>query len=263
MKTWSNSVLAAVLAVVVGISLGCGGGGGGPSTSSGGGGGGGGGAIPVAGQYLEFFGQNGAQVDPLNLTAGSSYTVQYVNYDLVGSRSVLSAHNWTLQGTGSASISGTGIMQVPVDPNVNFKVSAQSTVSGTVKTLTQDCRVARGTASVSGKVMSSNGVTGLVYVQVDIYDNNLNRVGGCLTGAGGAFTAVCPTNAKWITLKSATIPDTYFSALSYQGKDYSVFGTTCLAALPTLAGGNNALPAPMIVPRLADGPPPPPSGCGS
>lgn len=265
MKIWTNnSVLAAVLAVLLGVSLGCGGGGGGPSSSNGGGGGGGGGgAVPLAGQYLEVFASNGAPVDPLNLNVNNTYTVQFVNYDLVGARTVLSASNWALQGTGVVSISGAGIMQVPSDPNVNFRVSASANVSGTVKTLTQDMRVARGSASVSGKVMSSNGVTGLVYVQVDIYDANLIRVGGCRTGNGGNFTAVCPTNAKWITLKSTTIPDIYFSAMSYRGKDYSVFGTTCLAQLPTLSGGNNTLPADMVVPRLSDGPPPPPSGCGT
>jgi len=262
LKIWTNnSVLAAVLAVLIGVSLGCGGGGGGPSSN--GGGGGGGGAIPLAGQYLEVFGSNGAQVDPLNLSAGTSYTVQFVNYDPVGARTVLTGSNWTLQGTAVATVSSAGVLQIPSDPNVNFKVSATASVSGSPKTLSQDMRVAKGTASVSGKVMSSNGVTGLVYVQVDIYDVNLIRVGGCLTGNGGNFTAICPTTAKWITLKNTTIPDIYFSAMSYQGKDYSVFGTTCLAQLPTLSGGNNTLPANMVVPRLSDGPPPPPSGCGT
>lgn len=252
-----------LLALTLGLLIACGGGGGGPSsTGGGGGGGGGGGAIPVAGQYLEVFASNGSQVDPQNLAANSSYSVQFVNYDVVGARTVLAASNWVVQGTSAASISSNGVMQVAADPNVNFIVSAKATVSGTVKTLTQDLRVARGGASVSGKVISTDGVTGLVYTQVDIYDANLNKVGGALAFKNGAFTAVCPTNAKWITLKAVTIPDTYFRALSYQNKDYSVFGTTCLAALPVLSGGSNTLPANLIVPRLSDGPPPPPSGCG-
>ena len=257
-----NSVWAAFLAVIIGISLGCGGGGGGPS--SGGSGGNVGGAIPLAGQYLEVVGGGGA-VDPLNLGTNASYTVQFVNYDQVGVRTVLSASNFTLIGTGSphVSLTSNGFLSVTSDPAVNFRVTATATVSGVVKTLSQDCRIARGNATVSGRVISSNGVTGIVYVQVDIYDVNLNRVGGALTGTNGNFTATCPSTAQWITLKSTTIPDTFFAAMSYQGKDYSVFGTTCLAKLPTLSAGGNTLPASMIVPRLLDGPPPPPSGGGS
>ncbi len=258
-----------LFAICAGFLIACGGGGGGAA----GGGTNGtnpGAAVPLPGQYLEFIGNGGQAVDPLNLRVTDQLQVQFVNYDLAGVRSVLVASNFTLVGTNSTkvSLSPSGFMQVVSDPNANFKVSATATVSGINKTLTQDCRVAVGTATVSGTVVSSGPVSGLasslgiVYVQVDLYDQNLNRVGGSLTWKDGAFSATCPTSAKWLTLKADSISDAFFRSLSYNGGDYSVFGTTCLVALPTLHPGDNPVTGQLIVTRLIDGPPPPPTGCG-
>lgn len=262
----SNTVikwLAAFVALVV--VLGCGGGGGGASTT--GGGGGGTGSAPAAGQYLEFL-KNGNKVDPLNASVGDTLVVQYVNYDQFGTRTQLTASNFTLTGSGSGTavtISGTGVLNIVSQPPGYVNVAATATVVGQPKTLNQDVRVKPNTGTqVSGRLLGNNTSTGVPNVQLEFVDNGGNVVGAALSDSTGRFTGTVANNATFMRLKPASVPAAYFAAIKYQNENYAVTGNACLLPLPSLIPGLTAtFPASIFIPRQTDGPPPPPTGCGN
>lgn len=240
------------------IALGCGGGGGSTSNPPPTG-------VPAPGQYLEFFLGNN-QIDPMQAVVGQTLLVRVVNYDGVGNRTELPGSNWVLSGpgAGSVSLSQAGVLTINSQPSGIFTISASTTVGGQARTVVADVFVpsSLATTRVSGRILSTNGTTGLVYLQVRFYDAGGNLVGGATTTDGGYFTGTTLNTAVWLTVKPETIPSAYYRTLRYQGENYATTGTTCLVPLPTLSSGaNNQLPASIFVPRLTDGPPPPPSGC--
>lgn len=259
-----NPFLSVLLFVTFLIVLGCGGGGGGVSTTSGTTSGSTGGA-PVAGQYLEFFDAFGSRVDPLNLTIGQNLTVEFVNYDTFGTRTKLSA-SFTKSGPGSSSVTLTpsGGLSVNSQPAGLTTVSGTATVSGQSKTVTGDVNAVPtgSTATLRGRVMSSDGVTPVTGVQVELYDTGSVYRGGAVTGSDGRFTAVIQTSARSLTMKASSIPSTFYKSIKYQNNNYPVSGLTCPLTIPALTNGQTYnLPANLILPRQIEGPPPPPSGC--
>ncbi len=261
----SNTVIKWLAAfVAIAVVLGCGGGGGGASTT---GGGGSTGTAPAAGQYLEFL-KNGNKVDPLNLAVGDSLVVQYVNYDQFGTRTQLTASGWAVTGSGAGSavtISGTGTLNVVSQPPGYVNVRGTATVIGQPKTLNQDVRVAPNTSTkVSGRLLGNNTSTGVAGIQLEFVDNAGNVVGAALSDSTGRFTGTVLNSARFLRLKPATVPAAYFAAIKYQTIDYAVTGNSCLLPLPTIVNGLTAtFPASIYIPRQADGPPPPPTGCSN
>jgi hypothetical protein len=262
----SNTVvkwLAAFVALVV--VLGCGGGGGGTSTT--GGGGGGTGTAPAAGQYLEFL-KNGNKIDPLNAAVGDTLVVQFVNYDQFGTRTQLTATNWALTGSGSGTavtISGTGVLSIVSAPPGYVNVAGTATVVGQPKTLNQDIRVKPNTGTrVAGRLLGNNTTKGVTGVQLEFVDNGGNVVGAALSDSTGNFVGTVANNATHLRLKPVSVPAAYFAAIKYQNVDYAVAGNACLLPLPTLVSGSTVtFPASIYIPRQADGPPPPPTGCSN
>ena len=264
-KVFNFGTWASIL-VLLAMTLGCGGGGGG----TGGGGGGGGnnlGVIPAAGQYIEILNTAGVIVNTMNLQVGQTYQVVFANYDGLGNRTPLAASNFTLSGggAGAATINTSGQLIVTGTSTQTFDVSATATVISTQVTKSVTCFVPNtviATAKVSGRVISSNGTTGLTFLLVECYDNNGILVGGALTLANGNFTATVPTTATKLTIRSNSIPSTFHAAMKYLGKNYSTGSAVCRVPLPALVGGGTVgLPGNIIVPQQADGPPPPPDGC--
>ncbi|MCB0826520.1 MAG: hypothetical protein KDC26_10050 [Armatimonadetes bacterium] len=264
MKKVFNFGAWASLFALLAITLGCGGGG------TGGGGGGGGnnlGVIPTAGQYIEIINSFGVIVNSMNLEVGQTYQVVFANYDGVGNRTPLVASNFTLSGggAGAATINTSGQLIVTGTTTQTFTVSATVTVITTPITKSVTCYVPNtvtSTAKVSGKVISSNGTTGLSFLLVECYDNNGILVGGALTLANGTFTATVPTTATKLTIRSNTIPTEYHAAMKYLGKNYSTGSAVCRVPLPALvSGGTVGLSGNIIIPQQVDGPPPPPDGC--
>lgn len=237
------------------IIIGCGGGGGGGNL----------GVAPYAGQYLEIM-VNQTIIDPLDLTIGSSYQIHYVNYDSFGNRLELNASNWTLSGPGAASFAITqdGLITVNSQPAGLATVQATALVAGQQKTISMDVYVhsSLATTTLTGQIVSTDFVTGVPYLQVQLYDSNDVLVGAGLTLANGIFSVPTLSTAAKLTVKPSTIPDPFFRSLKYQGKDYATVGLTCLIPLPPLTPGvPNPMASQIFLPRLIDGPPPPPVGC--
>lgn len=261
----SNTVIKWLAAfVAIAVVLGCGGGGGGTSTT---GGGGGTGTAPAAGQYLEFL-RNGSKIDPLNASVGDTLVVEFVNYDQFGTRTPLAANTWTLTGSGSGSavtLSNSGILVINSAPPGYVNVAATAQVVGQPKTLNQDVRVAPNTGTfVSGRLIGNNTSVGVAGVQLEFVDNGGNVVGAALTNSTGNFLGQVGTGATRLKLKASTVPQAYFAAIKYQNVDYAISGNACLLALPTLVPGQTAaFPSSIFIPRQADGPPPPPTGCSN
>jgi hypothetical protein len=261
MKKKKVNIAALLVAIIATIALGCGGGGGG---AGGGATGQFGNPTPQSGWYLEFL-VNGSKVDPLNITPGTTAQVAFVVYDVVGTRTVLPASNFTLTGaTSGATLTPDGILTVTAPTNGSMIVSAQAVVGGTTRTATQEAAAtsATGNGVLSGRLISTNGVTGLVYSQIEVYDQQGIRVGAALTGEGGNFRMALPASGRFLTVKPTSMPSGYLRALKYQGKNFLVAGVTCPIRIPSVfASQTTSLPAPILVPRESDGPPPPPDGC--
>lgn len=257
-----------VALVMLLIILGCGGGGGGGI------GGGGGGstvnpstAAKPAGQYLEFF-RGSTLVDPMNLIVGDSIQIQFVNYDIVGNRTVLSASGWTLIGTGAGTVmtvNSSGQLTINSQPNAIISVSASANVSGTPKTLTQDIFVptAIGTR-IAGRMLATTTSVPVVGIQIEFINSSGDIVGGAVSDAVGNFNGLTQPTAVSLRLKPSSVPAAYFAAIKYQSVNYAVTGTACLLQVPTpIPGSTVSFPSTILIPRQADGPPPPPSGCGN
>lgn len=242
------------------VVLGCGGGGGGVSQTTGGAG-----FFPYQGQYLEIQGPGGI-IDPMNLLVGQSYQLYFANYDPFGNRTVLAASSWTVSGAGvgNVTLSQAGLLTINSLPNGVTTIQATATVAGQqeMRELQFFVPSSVATTSISGQLLSTDGITGVSYAQIEFYDINDTLVGGAWAMGSGLFTGKTLSTAVKMKVRPTTIPDPYYRALKYQSKDYATVGFTCLLPLPTLtSGANNTLPAPIYVPRLVDGPPPPPTGC--
>lgn len=248
--------------VALAIILGCGGGGGGTS-SSGSTSGGFGNGTPAPGQYLEFF-RGFTRVDPLNLSVGDSISVQFVNYDVVGRRTVITGAAWSLtNANGHATINSVGGLSVTSDPQGYVTVTGVANVSGQSKTLNQDIYVSPATGThVKGKILANNSNVPVAGIQVEFVDNGNNLVGAALTDSNGNFDGTVGNGANRIKLKPSSVPVAYFAAIKYQGSNYAVTGNACLLNLPTLIpGGTVSFPSNILLPRQQDGPPPPPTSC--
>lgn len=85
-------------------------------------------------------------------------------------------------------------------------------------------------------------------------------VGSGTSDASGNFVANVSAGPTTFTL--GTVPSFYYSAFTYQGKNYSSLDTTCKAPGPTAQqGGNVQMPNAIHVMLTSGPPPPPPSGC--
>lgn len=257
-KTAILSLLFALL-----IILGCGGGGGGLNTT--GGSNGGNTSAPQAGQYLEFL-VNGVSVDPMNLRVGDVAQIVAVNYDPIGTRTVLAASGFTLTGaSGSvATLSNTGVLQVIGEASGTFVVQANATLGAGTVVVQMAGFVPASTAltRISGNVRSTTGNLRVGYVTVQFWDQFGNLVGGARTNGDGTFNGLALSTATRLTLRPQSIPAAYYAAIRYQNVNYATIGNACLMPLPALTpGATNSLPANILVPRLVDGPPPPPTGC--
>ncbi|MBX3114051.1 MAG: hypothetical protein KF836_05740 [Fimbriimonadaceae bacterium] len=258
---------AAILALL--IVLGCGGGGGG---TGGGGGGGGGGVNPStaakpAGQYLEFF-RGPTLVDPMNLVVGDSIVIQFVNYDIVGNRTVLTASGWSLSGPGAGTvmtINSGGLLSINSQPSGYITVSASATVSGQPKTLMQDIFVPTAVGTrISGRLKATTTQVPVTGVQIEFINSGGDVVGGAVSDAVGNFNGLTLNTAVSLRLKPSTVPAAYFAAIKYQNVNYAVTGTACLLPVPTIIPGSTvSFASTIFIPRQADGPPPPPSGCSN
>ncbi len=157
-----------------------------------------------------------------------------------------------------------GLLSIVSQPAGLTTVSGTAIVSGVSKTLTGDvnAKVTGTTATLKGRVMSSDGVSAVTGVQVELYDTSGNYRGGGVSGADGRFTATIQTSAKSLTMKPGTIPSAFYKSIKYQNNNYPVSGLTCPLTIPTLSSGQTyTLPSNLILPRQIEGPPPPPSGC--
>lgn len=251
--------------------IGCGGGGsGGGTTGTTGttGTSGSGGSLPVPGQYLEFVGLTrlNEPLDPLNLQVGDQIQCTVSNYDGVGNRTVLNASGFTVVGAGSGFVSITpqGRLTITGNPGGFFQIQAVAVINGSTRVFSQDCFIPTATTVVTGKVLATGTNAPVDYVQVEFFEG-ANRVGGALTMKGGNFAGRVPATATRFSIKASTIPNTvFYRGLRYASRNYTVSDVTCLAPLPNLtAGVSNPLAANPFIPRIVDGPPPPPDGCGS
>ncbi len=252
---WAFALFAAI------VILGCGGGGGGTTGTTGTTGTAG---APFAGQYLEFF-RSFQMVDPMNVLVGDNLQIQVVNYDAVGTRTVLggTGHSLSGPGAGAATVSGSN-MTINTLPSGVITVSVNTTVAGQPKTVSANVFAPSGlnTTRVAGLMFSTNGTTPMGYVEVQFLDASASFVGGARVAANGVFSGHVPTSAKFLIARPATIPSAFYASLKYQGNIYAVTGSSCLLPLPALTPGTtNTMPSTVFVPRQIEGPPPPPSGC--
>lgn len=252
-------------AVMAALLVGCGGGGGGASTGGSGGGGGTGSAAREAGQYMEFVNGSGAVVDPMNFNQGQVVQAVIANYDPSGNRSLIPATGYTISGAGASGVSltPTGQLVITTAGTGRFNVRVTTTVAGTNRTFDHD-GFAPGpgaTNIVRGAVVNSAGVP-IVGIQVELFDDLGNLVGGGVTGPGGSFNSRTTATGRRLTMRPQTVPPSLFRALQYQGKNYALAGVTCTITLPATApGAQFQLPANLVLVRQLDGPPPPPDGC--
>lgn len=256
-----TAILALIFALL--IILGCGGGGGGINTT--GGTTSGNTSAPQAGQYLEFL-VNGVSVDPMNLRVGDVAQVVAVNYDPAGTRTVLAASNFSLTGaTGSvATLNNAGVLTIVGQATGTFVVQASVTLGSNTVTVQMAGFVPASTAltRIAGNVRSTTGNLRVGYVTVQFWDQFGNLVGGARTNGDGTFNGLALSTATRLTLRPQSIPSTYYAAIRYQNVNYATIGNACLMPLPSLTlGATNNLPSNVLVPRLVDGPPPPPTGC--
>lgn len=273
MNRINNVVWIAAFFVVMGLVVGCGGGGGG-TTSGGSNGSTNGnttnsgttsGTYPGAGQFVELVVTGTQTADPMNLSTSSNYSVKFVNYDTFGTRTVLPVSNYSITGAaGHMTLSSSGQLSTFTATTNKATISVTGTVAGQVKTLTQDVFIPGTTqsATVSGRLLSTDGTTPVTRVQVELYDGNGAFVGGGQTGNTGYFAAKVKPGVNNLTIKAETISSTYYKAMKYQNKNYAISGLTCLLGLPNVSsGGTYVMPAAIYIPRQLDGPPPPPNGC--
>lgn len=263
MKKDTLSIIKWVSAfVALAVIVGCGGGGGGTS-STGSTSGGFANGTPPPGQYLEFF-RTFTRVDPLNLAVGDAITVQFVNYDVVGRRTIITGAAWSLvNANGHATINSIGGLSITSDPQAFVTVTATANVAGQSKTLNQDIYVSPATGThVKGKILANISSAAVPGVQAEFIDSGNNVVGAALTDSNGNFNGTVGNGANRIRLKAASVPLAYFAAIKYQGSNYAVVGNACLLSLPTLVpGGSVSFPSTIFLPRQQDGPPPPPTSC--
>lgn len=258
-----NLIKIGLALVCLTVALACGGGGGGGGTSGGGGGGGSFGwtsigAKPEPGVYVEFL-RGGTPTDPLNLSVGDSVQVVLANYDVAGTRTVLSGSTFSLSGGGGAfSLSGN-TLTVKSSTTSLFTINA---VNGSLKA-SQQGHIASGTVRASGQILASDGTTPVPYVQVELYDATSKLVGAGLTDKSGNFSIATTSSAKFLGIAPGSVTSSYFRMTQYNGKYYSTTGTTCGLALPAVSGGAITVPMTIYLVRLVDGPPPPPNACGS
>ncbi len=264
MKT--NALLALLVSLV--IAVGCGG-----STSGGGGGNGNGNGsdsrelgtqAPKSGQYLEFIDSNGRNIDPYALRPGESITVQAVNYDSQGNRSVLPVTSWFLVGGAGNAVLNNGVLTLSGSTGV-FKVEASALLGATPVSLARFGRASSNTTIVTGRVVGMLTGAGVKYVELTFYDSLGVQVGGALTGDDGYFYGVVPATARGVNgVKGSIDTTTYYKLLKYQGTIYTMGTASCAIVIPApIAGNKNPLPSTLRLPEVVSGPPPPPGGCGS
>lgn len=252
--------LFAALVLVVGA---CGGGGGGVGgTDTPGVGWTSLGAKPEQGVYLEYL-RGGVPTDPMNLNVGDFVTLAMANYDVAGKRTLLPGATFTLTGgAGKVSLSGANLT-VLAPLTAKFAVNGQIGAGAGAVRAGQDGRVTSGTAGVSGRVLASDLVTPVAYLQVELYNSTGGLVGAGLTDKNGRFYAATSSTAKFLGVDPDTVTAGYFRMAKYQGRIYSTTGTACTVAIPAFGAFDRmTLPADMQLVRLVDGPPPPPDSCG-
>ena len=256
-----NALKIGLAVVCISIALACGGGGGG----SGSGGGGGGtfgwtslGAKPEPGVYVEFL-RGGVPTDPLNLVVGDVVTVALANYDVAGTRTVLSGTTFSLSGGGGAFALSGNTLTVKSSTTSKFTINA---INGSLKA-SQQGHVASGTVRATGRVVSSDNTTPVPYVQVEVYDAADKLVGAGQTNKDGYFYISTTSAAKFLGIEPNSVTSGYFRMLQYNGKYYSTTGTTCGLALPAASSSNITVGGTLYLIRLVDGPPPPPNACGN
>ena len=263
----SGLVSITVAAVIAVLIFGCGGGG-----AASGGGGGGWGYAPELGQYIEFVGiSRSGNLDPLNLEVGDTVQLRLVHYDQQGNRLVLNVSNWFVDyATGWITLDpNTGVFTVNFNPNRFVTFAIRAFVGGQWTVFVQDSFYPTATSTVSGIVdeedvfVPGNGTgDGIVYVQIEFYDSNGNRIGGARTFENGGFIAQVPLNVVKMGIKGSTISlPKYFRSFRYLGVLYNASGTSCAAPVGPFDPGVNLLPAPVLVIQQTSGPPPPPGNC--
>lgn len=142
-------------------------------------------------------------------------------------------------------------------------VRASGLVSGQSKVFNQDILVSDNlNTTVRGRILATDGTTGIAFLQVEFYDAGGNFVGGSVTDSTGRFSGKTAATARILSIKESTIPLAYYKAARYRGINYAISGLTCPLPLPTLtAGGTTSMPESIFIARQLDGPPPPPDGC--
>lgn len=258
--------ISVVLTIAVAVVVGCGGGGG-----AGGSGGGVEGFLPKPGQYIEFtFVQSGDIVDPMNLVVGDQVKMVLANYDLFGTRTVLTTGAWSLSnGASSFSLdSFAGQFTVLASPGTFFKFRTTSFVNGANTLFEQDGNVPTVIPTVVGKVVelgAFSGIptaTGIPYLQVDFFNASGTRVGGSRTDRYGRFSARVPTTATHMMILGSTIKTSHFyKSVYYEGLYFAPLIDTCRVPVGALGNGVNTLTSPLALPVVSGVPPPPPNGC--
>lgn len=256
-----KSLLLSAL-ILVPLFVGCGGGGAGggdpdPPPS---------GTYPFAGTYIEVHGSGASgRMDPLNLRPGQSGTLQLVRYTADGSRTVLRP-TWSVQGAGGAVTvePATGSLQVIGPATGVFGFSAN--LAGTIHQ--QDGRVVQETTTVSGVVRPVFSSLGVRFIQIELFDDAGNKVGGAVTDGDGRFQASVPAVSLHLGAKQTTIPTHrvgtapgFYRILRYNALNFLPEDSTCRIPIGTpTSGGDNALPFTVELVPLTQMPPFP-NGC--
>lgn len=261
MKKTLISLFFVVIAAAMVVLAGCGGGGGGgtSTTSSTTG--------TLSNLRVEaFLTGTSKQVDPLSLVAGDVVDLRLVGFDSSNTKQVVSGATFGTSAPSSvATVSGSRLTAVASSAGTSYAISASAGSYNANATMSV---AASGNAIVTGLVRSPANV-GIYLAIVKFYSATNTLIATTNTVSDGTFRVSLPLTAKKFTIDlSVTDPvgptgvSRYYRLFGYGVGDYTMNSTGCLAPLPTLVAGANALPHD-IVPPFYDptSPPPPPTGC--
>lgn len=261
MKKTLISLFFVVLAATLVVLAGCGGGGGGGTSTT----------SSTTGTLTNlrveaFLTGTTKQVDAMSLVAGDVVDLRLVGFDSSNVKQVVSGATFgTTAPSSIATVSGNRLTAVATSAGTSYAITSTAGAYSANATMSVS---ASGNAIVTGLVRSPANV-GIYLATVKFYSATNTLLATTNTVSDGTFRVALPLTAKKFTI-DLSVPDPvgptgvsrYYRQFGYGAADYTANTTSCLAPLPTLVAGGNALPHD-IVPPFYDptSPPPPPTGC--
>lgn len=213
-----------------------------------------------------FLAGTSTQVDSQSLIAGDNVDLRLVGFDSSLVKHVISGASFstlappsvlTIAGSRLTAISGSGGTSYSVTGSTpSYSASAPALVA------------AGGSSIVTGLVRTVAGDP-VYQTIVKFYDASNTLLASTKTVSNGTFRAGVPSTAKKFTI-DLTVADPpasngttrFVRQFGYGTLDYSANSIGCLAPLPALVVGTNALPHDIVPPLVnSSSPPPPPTGC--